>query len=65
LLATVYGRLRDPGLTAEDLTTVYQVTYRDHPCVEILPVAPIPPLSGCARPTEPCCRWRWINAPAR
>ena len=37
LLATVYGRLRDPGLTAEDLTTVYQVTYRDHPCVEVLP----------------------------
>ena len=42
LLATVYGRLRDPGLTAEDLTTVYQVTYRDHPCVEILPVGTYP-----------------------
>ena len=42
LLATVYGRLRDPGLTAEDLTTVYQVTYRDHPCVEVLPVGTYP-----------------------
>ena len=42
LLATVYGRLRDPGLTAEDLTTVYQVTYRDHPCVQVLPVGTYP-----------------------
>jgi len=38
----VYGRLRDPGLTAEDLTTVFQVTYRDHPCVQVLPVGTYP-----------------------
>ena len=42
LLATVYGRLRDPGLTAEDLTTLFQVTYKNHPCVEILPVGIYP-----------------------
>jgi N-acetyl-gamma-glutamyl-phosphate reductase len=42
LLATVYGRLRDPGLTAEDLTTLYQVTYKNHPCVDILPVGTYP-----------------------
>ncbi|NBP98601.1 MAG: N-acetyl-gamma-glutamyl-phosphate reductase, partial [Synechococcaceae bacterium WB6_3A_227] len=42
LLATVYGRLRDPGLTAEDLTTLYQVTYKNHPCIEILPVGTYP-----------------------
>lgn len=42
LLATVYGRLRDPGLTAEDLTTLFQVTYRDHPCVGVLPVGTYP-----------------------
>jgi len=42
ILATVYGRLRDPGLTAEDLTTLFQVTYRDHPCVAVLPVGTYP-----------------------
>ena len=42
LLATVYGRLRDPGLTAEDLTTLYQVTYKNHPCIDILPVGTYP-----------------------
>jgi N-acetyl-gamma-glutamyl-phosphate reductase len=42
LLATVYGRLRDPGLTAEDLTTLFQATYRDHPCVDVLPVGTYP-----------------------
>ena len=38
LLATVYGRLRDPGLTAEDCTTVLLAAYRHAPCVRVLPV---------------------------
>jgi N-acetyl-gamma-glutamyl-phosphate reductase len=42
LLATVYGRLRDPGLTAEDCTTVLQAAYRHSPCVEVLPVGTYP-----------------------
>ncbi len=42
LLATVYGRLRDPGLTAEDCTTVLQAAYRHSPCVEVLPVGIYP-----------------------
>ncbi|MCT0219923.1 N-acetyl-gamma-glutamyl-phosphate reductase [Synechococcus sp. CS-1329] len=42
LLATVYGRLRDPGLTAEDCTTVLRAVYRHSPCVEVLPVGTYP-----------------------
>jgi N-acetyl-gamma-glutamyl-phosphate reductase len=42
LLATVYGRLRDPGLTAEDCTTVLQAAYRQAPCVSVLPVGTYP-----------------------
>ena len=42
LLATVYARLRDPGLTAEDCTTVLDAVYRHHPCVEVLPVGTYP-----------------------
>ncbi|TGG90853.1 MAG: N-acetyl-gamma-glutamyl-phosphate reductase [Aphanocapsa feldmannii 277cV] len=42
LLATVYGRLRDPGLTAEDLTTVYEAAYRSAPCVTVLPSGTYP-----------------------
>jgi N-acetyl-gamma-glutamyl-phosphate reductase len=42
LLATVYGRLRDPGLTAEDCTTVLQAAYRNSPCVAVLPVGTYP-----------------------
>ncbi len=42
LLATVYARLRDPGLTAEDCRTVLQAIYQDHPTVEILPVGIYP-----------------------
>ncbi|MAR07040.1 MAG: N-acetyl-gamma-glutamyl-phosphate reductase [Cyanobium sp. NAT70] len=42
LLSTVYARLRDPGLTAEDCTTVLQAIYRHHPCVEVLPVGSYP-----------------------
>ena len=42
LLATVYGRLRDPGLTAEDCTTLLQAAYRNAPCVRVLPVGTYP-----------------------
>ena len=42
LLSTVYARLRDPGLTAEDCTTVLEAVYRHHPCVTVLPVGTYP-----------------------
>lgn len=42
LLATVYCRLRDPGLTAEDCTTVLRSTYRQSACVDVLPVGTYP-----------------------
>ena len=42
LLSTVYARLRDPGLTAEDCTTVLEAVYRHHPCVSVLPVGTYP-----------------------
>ncbi len=42
LLATVYCRLRDPGLTAEDCTTLIRAGYRHSACVEVLPVGTYP-----------------------
>ncbi len=42
LLATVYARLRDPGLTAEDCTVLLGAAYRQSPCVEVLPVGTYP-----------------------
>jgi N-acetyl-gamma-glutamyl-phosphate reductase len=42
LLATVYCRLRDPGLTADDCTTLIRAAYRQAPCVEVLPVGTYP-----------------------
>jgi N-acetyl-gamma-glutamyl-phosphate reductase len=42
LLATVYGRLRDPGLTAEDCATVLEASYRHAGCVSVLPVGTYP-----------------------
>ena len=42
LLATVYARLRDPGLTADDCTTLVRAVYRQSPCVEVLPVGTYP-----------------------
>ena len=42
LLATVYGRLRDPGITADDCMTVLDTFYRNHPNVGILPVGTYP-----------------------
>jgi N-acetyl-gamma-glutamyl-phosphate reductase len=42
ILATVYANLRDPGLVAEDLQTIYQSTYRAAPWVQILPSGTYP-----------------------
>jgi N-acetyl-gamma-glutamyl-phosphate reductase len=42
LLATVYARLRDPGLTADDCTTLVRAAYRANPSVEVLPVGTYP-----------------------
>jgi len=42
LLATVYARLRDPGLTAQDCTTLLMAAYRHSPCLEVLPVGTYP-----------------------
>jgi N-acetyl-gamma-glutamyl-phosphate reductase len=42
LLATVYARLRDPGLTADDCTTLLKAAYRHSPSVEVLPVGTYP-----------------------
>ncbi len=42
LLVTVYGRLRDPGLTAEDCTTVLNAVYRNSCFVDVLPVGTYP-----------------------
>jgi N-acetyl-gamma-glutamyl-phosphate reductase len=42
LLATVYARLRDPGLTAEDCTTLLRAAYRRHAGIEVLPVGTYP-----------------------
>jgi N-acetyl-gamma-glutamyl-phosphate reductase len=36
ILATVYANLRDPGLVAEDLVTIYRAFYRASPFVKIL-----------------------------
>jgi N-acetyl-gamma-glutamyl-phosphate reductase len=36
ILATVYANLRDPGLVAEDLVTIYKAFYRASPFVKIL-----------------------------
>ncbi|MFN3927796.1 MAG: N-acetyl-gamma-glutamyl-phosphate reductase [Pseudanabaenaceae cyanobacterium] len=36
ILATVYAKLRDPGLVAEDLITIYRSVYRHAPFVKIL-----------------------------
>jgi N-acetyl-gamma-glutamyl-phosphate reductase len=42
LLATVYARLRDPGLTADDCSVLLGAAYRGSPCVEVLPVGTYP-----------------------
>ncbi|NJL46092.1 MAG: N-acetyl-gamma-glutamyl-phosphate reductase, partial [Leptolyngbyaceae cyanobacterium SM2_3_12] len=42
ILATVYGNLRDPGLTTEDLLTIYRSFYRSSRWVKILPKGTYP-----------------------
>jgi N-acetyl-gamma-glutamyl-phosphate reductase len=42
LLATVYARLRDPGLTADDCTTLLGAAYPQSPAVAVLPVGTYP-----------------------
>lgn len=42
LLSTVYARLRDPGLTAEDCMTVLETVYRNNPNIGVLPVGTYP-----------------------
>ncbi len=42
ILSTVYGRLRDPGLTAEDCKIVVEAFYKNHPFIDILPVGTYP-----------------------
>ena len=42
LLATVYARLGDPGLTADDCSTLLQAAYRHSPSVDVLPVGTYP-----------------------
>jgi N-acetyl-gamma-glutamyl-phosphate reductase len=42
LLATVYARLRDPGLTAEDCSVLLAAAYRHQACVGVLPVGTYP-----------------------
>lgn len=37
MLATVYARLRDPGLVREDLGTIFKAFYRRAPFVRVLP----------------------------
>ena len=37
ILATVYAKLRDPGLVREDLITIYSAFYRTSPFVKVLP----------------------------
>ena len=42
ILTTVYARLRDPGLTAEDCRIVIKAFYKDLPFIDILPVGTYP-----------------------
>jgi len=42
ILSTVYARLRDPGLTAEDCKIVIEAFYKNQPFIDILPVGTYP-----------------------
>ena len=42
ILSTVYARLRDPGLTAEDCKIVIEAFYKNKPFIDILPVGTYP-----------------------
>jgi len=42
ILSTVYARLRDPGLTAEDCKILLEAFYKNQPFIDILPVGTYP-----------------------
>ncbi len=42
ILSTVYARLRDPGLTADDCKIVIEAFYKNQPFIDILPVGTYP-----------------------
>ena len=42
ILSTVYARLRDPGLTADDCKIVIEAFYNNQPFIDILPVGTYP-----------------------
>ena len=42
ILSTVYARLRDPSLTAEQITEACRETWRDHPWIRVLPAGKLP-----------------------
>lgn len=42
ILSTVYATMRDPGLTTEDLLTIYSAFYRNAPWVRLLPSGTYP-----------------------
>tara|TARA_Y100001968_G_scaffold18159_1_gene14327 strand:+ start:102 stop:1181 length:1080 start_codon:yes stop_codon:yes gene_type:complete len=42
ILSTVYARLRDPGLTADDCKIVIEAFYKKQPFIDILPVGTYP-----------------------
>ena len=42
ILSTVYARLRDPGLTAEDCKIVIEAFYKNQPFIDVLPVGTYP-----------------------
>ena len=42
ILTTVYARLRDPGLTADDCKIVLEAFYKNQPFIDILPVGIYP-----------------------
>ena len=46
ILSTVYARLRDPGLTADDCRIVIEAFYKNQPFIDILPVELIQLLNG-------------------
>ncbi len=53
MLATVYARLRDPGLVREDLQTIYHAFYRSAPFVRLLPSG-VYPQTKWATATNAC-----------
>ena len=53
ILSTVYARLRDPGLTAEDCKIIIETFYKDECFIDVLPVG-IYPSTKWVRNTNKC-----------